>query len=39
MSAWQWARVRMVNSRWWHLAIDGRVPDTLVRPAPGEVKP
>lgn len=33
MSAWQWLRVRLVNSRWWHLATDPRVPDDLVRPA------
>lgn len=33
MAAWQWARVQLVNSRWWHLATDPRVPDDLVRPA------
>lgn len=33
VSAWQWARTRLVNSRWWHLAMDPRVPDELVRPA------
>lgn len=29
-----WARERLVNSRWWHVATDPRVPDELVRPAP-----
>jgi hypothetical protein len=33
MSGWQWARVRLVNSRWWKLATDDRVPNDLVRPA------
>jgi hypothetical protein len=32
-SALQWLRVRLVNSRWWHLATDPRVPNELVRPA------
>jgi hypothetical protein len=33
MSAWQWARTTFVNSRWWHVATDPRVPDEIVRPA------
>ena len=33
-SGLQWARVRLVNSRWWQLATDPRVPDSIVRVAP-----
>jgi hypothetical protein len=39
MSAWQWARTNLVNSRWWHLAIDPDVPDDKVRPAASVLTP
>ena len=32
-SAWQWARVKLVHSRFWALATSKRVPDDLVRPS------
>ena len=33
-AGWQWARVRLQHSRLWQLAINPRVPNDLVRPAP-----
>lgn len=33
MSTWQWLRVRLVNSRWWALAVHPDVPSDLVHPA------
>lgn len=33
LSVSAYLRTQLVNSRWWHLALDPRVPDELVRPA------
>ena len=39
MSVWQWGRTTLVNSRFWHLAIDPDVPPDKVRPAASVLTP